>query len=53
MQASLACDVADAHAMFKLTRNFETADADADDGSLLCVVGAGVQLVRLVTRRST
>ena len=41
--------------MFKLTRNVDTADADADadDGNLLCVVGAGMQLVRIVTRRST
>jgi preprotein translocase subunit SecY len=35
-QGTYACDVADAHAMFKLGGT-----------SMLCVVGAGMQLLRL------
>lgn len=47
VQASSMCDVADAHAMFKIERS---TDADS---RLLCVVGAGIQIVSVGTLNVT
>ena len=47
VQASSMCDVADAHAMFKIERS---TDADS---RLLCVVGAGIQIVSVGTLNGT
>jgi hypothetical protein len=47
LQASSMCDVADAHAMFTIERS---TDADS---RLLCVVGAGLQIVSVGTINGT
>lgn len=50
-EGSYPCDVADAHAMFKLSCSLDDDDGDdrAAATSMLCVVGAGMQLVRVTT----
>ena len=54
VQGCYACDVADPHAMFKLTRGAcpsspEVEGLDVTD-TVLCIVGAGLQAVSLKPR---